>query len=135
MELFAIWGRTYPRVSLKTLSVPTREGYRFKGWGTTSTATEIVNDIYTMITTESTLYAVWVQPDFVMPDFLTDIEEEAFMGGAFTFVKLSDNTASIGARAFADCPNLAYIWMPSGVTVDPTAIPENVAILYLDPAD
>lgn len=196
MELFAVWGRTYPHVSLKTLSVPTREGYRFKGWGTTSTATEIVNDNYTMKTTESTLYAVWeieqytvsfetdggsavasqtvtygehavkpadptkaaswfagwytetapetafdfantaikgdttlyavwVQPDFVMPGALTDIEAEAFAGCAFTFVKLSENTVNIGSRAFADCPNLKYIYIPEGAAVDETAF-ENV---------
>lgn len=205
MELFAIWGRTYPHVSLKTLSVPTREGYRFKGWGTTSTATEIVNDDYAMKTTESTLYAVWeieqytvsfetdggsavasqtvtygehavkpadptkaafwfagwytetapetaydfantaikgdttlyavwVQPDFVMPDALTDIEEEAFAGCAFTFVKLSENTEKVGPRAFADCPNLKYIYIPAGAAVDDTAFQNVEGLTVFRPA-
>lgn len=205
MELFAIWGRTYPHVSLKTLSVPTREGYRFKGWGTTSTATEIVNDDYAMKTTESTLYAVWeieqytvsfetdggsevasqtvaygehavkpadptkaafwfagwytetapetaydfantaikgdttlyavwVQPDFVLPDFLTDIEAEAFAGCAFTFVKLSENTETVGPRAFADCPNLKYIYIPAGAAVDDTAFQNVEGLTVFRPA-
>jgi uncharacterized repeat protein (TIGR02543 family) len=205
MELFAIWGRTYPHVSLKTLSVPTREGYRFKGWGTTSTATEIVNDDYAMKTTESTLYAVWeieqytvsfetdggsavasqtvtygehavkpadptkaafwfagwytetapetaydfantaikgdttlyavwVRPDFVLPDALTDIEAEAFAGCAFTFVKLSENTETVGPRAFADCPNLKYIYIPAGAAVDDTAFQNVEGLTVFRPA-
>ena len=79
----------------------------------------------TPIKADTTLYAKWVQPDFVMPDFLTEIEEEAFAGCAFTFVKLSENTAVVGPRAFADCPNLKYIYIPAETTVDPTAF-ENV---------
>lgn len=51
--------------------------------------------------------------DFILPAALTDIGEEAFTGSAFTFAKLSDKTTSIGSRAFADCPNLAYIYIPA----------------------
>ena len=55
-------------------------------------------------------------PDFILPASLTSIGRAAFMGGAFTFVKLPENAVSIGARAFADCPNLAYIYIPADTT-------------------
>lgn len=130
IELFALWKKT-TRTQFITLPTPIWEGHVFMGWGTSSDATTGITGTYTP-TEPVTFYAVWIEPDFILPAALTTIEEEAFMGGAFTFAKLSDNTASIGARAFADCPNLAYILMPSGVTVDPTAIPENVSIFYSD---
>ncbi len=54
-------------------------------------------------------------PDFILPSSLTAIEDEAFSGGAFTYVVLPDGAASIGRRAFADCPKLAYIYIPASV--------------------
>ena len=50
--------------------------------------------------------------DFCLPIALETIGESAFEGGAFGFIRLSDNTKSIGPRAFADCSNLAYIIIP-----------------------
>ena len=123
LELYARWGKT-TLSQYVTLPTPTREGYYFVGWGTSPDATTGITGKYTP-TEDATLYAVWVQPDFVMPDFLTDVEEEAFAGCAFTFVKLSENTAHVGPRAFADCPNLKYIYIPAETTVDPAAF-ENV---------
>ncbi len=52
-------------------------------------------------------------PDFILPSSLTVIEDEAFSGGAFTYVKLPEGAASIGWHAFADCPNLTYIYIPA----------------------
>ena len=61
-------------------------------------------------------------PDFILPANLTSIEEEAFAECAFTYAKLSDNTVSIAQRAFADCPNLIYIYIPEATTsIDPNA--------------
>lgn len=57
-------------------------------------------------------YIVIPDPDFILPAALTTIENEAFVGGAFAYVKLPDNAVSISSRAFADCPNLAYIYIP-----------------------
>lgn len=123
LELYARWSKN-TSTQYVMLPTPTREGYYFVGWGTSpDAATGITGKFYP--TEDTTLYAVWVQPDFVMPDFLTDIEEEAFAGCAFTFVKLSENTAHVGPRAFADCPNLKYIYIPAETTVDSTAF-ENV---------
>ena len=52
------------------------------------------------------------QPDFVLPDALTEIGEEAFANCGFTYVKLPENTDTIGKNAFANCPNLKYIYIP-----------------------
>ena len=70
-------------------------------------------------------------PDLILPAFLKIIEEEAFAGGAFVYVKLPEGTESIHARAFADCPNLKYIYIPeSTTTIDPMAF-ENVVELTI----
>ena len=55
-------------------------------------------------------------PDFILPTSLTTIEEEAFAGGTFVYIKLPENAISIGWHAFADCPNLAYIYIPALTT-------------------
>ena len=49
---------------------------------------------------------------FILPASLTTIEAEAFAGGAFTYVQLPEGVSVIRSRAFADCPNLAYIYIP-----------------------
>ena len=51
-------------------------------------------------------------PQLRMPDALTEIGEEAFAEGGFTFVILSQRTTTIGPKAFAYCPKLAYIAIP-----------------------
>ena len=62
------------------------------------------------------------KPDLFLPASLTSIEADAFAGGAFSFVKLSEKTAKIGARAFADCAKLKYIYIPAATkTIDSTA--------------
>ena len=62
------------------------------------------------------LSPAWATPDFVFPDAMTTIGNEAFAGGVFTYVKLPENAVSIGWHAFADCPNLAYIYIPALTT-------------------
>ena len=54
-------------------------------------------------------------PDLILPSSLTAIEDEAFRGGAFSYVVLPEGAESIGSRAFADCPKLAYIYIPASV--------------------
>lgn len=131
-ELFALWNRKTTRQYVQ-LPTPTREGSYFVGWGTSADATTGITGKYTP-EKDTTLYAVWVQPDFVMPDALTDIEEEAFAGCAFTFVKLSENTETVGPRAFADCPNLKYIYIPAGAAVDETAFQNVEGLTVFRPA-
>ena len=56
-----------------------------------------------------------VEPDFILPDDLSEIGEEAF-SGSFTYARLPDGPVAIGRRAFANCPNLAYILIPPQVS-------------------
>lgn len=82
------------------------------------TAIEIgsYNDVLSTATLHYDYTIPWLRPDFVLPASLTSIEDEAFRGGAFTYAQLSDRTVSIGALAFADCPNLSYIYIPASTT-------------------
>jgi len=76
-----------------------------------------------------TLYAHWssgysgeqMEPDLVLPSSLINIEAEAFRGTAFTCVKLSAHTETIGQFAFADCANLHGIYISATTTIDPNA--------------
>ena len=71
--------------------------------------------------------------DMVMklPSFLVSIEEEAFAGILAQRVEISENVASIGARAFADCLNLRELVIPPTVTaIDDSALEgsDNVTV-------
>lgn len=55
----------------------------------------------------------FIIPDFILPMSLSIIDDEAFAGGSFSFVKTSENIEKIGASAFANCPNLTYIFIPA----------------------
>ena len=69
---------------------------------------------------------------FVLPAALTAIEEEAFCGSAMEQVTIPEGVTSIGARAFADCTELALIAIPDSVKEiadDAFAGSENVSIL------
>ena len=103
---------------------PRRTGYFFLGWAEYADAESPVYQPGGSYDRDEavTFYAVWASPDFVLPASLTVIEEEAFAGGKFRFVKLSENTRSIGRRAFAGCRPLTYIYIPASTTsIDPTA--------------
>lgn len=49
-----------------------------------------------------------------LPANLTEIEREAFAGGAFECVVIPATVTSIGSRAFANCPNLKRIVFKNG---------------------
>ena len=51
-----------------------------------------------------------------LPAAARTIEEEAFVGGAFQYVIIPDGCVTIGSKAFADCPNLIYVYIPASVT-------------------
>ena len=110
VTLYAQWNSSTSTAAVK-LPTPTRSGYAFKGWGKSSTSTSGVTGSYTP-TGDVTLYAIWQSADFILPDSLTTIEAEAFEGGAFRYVQLPEGAIMIGSRAFADCPSLAYIYIP-----------------------
>ena len=94
---------------------PVKADFWFGGWYKDKTCSEAFDFANTPITADTILYARWIVPDLVLPEALTAIEEEAFAGGAFSFVKLPEEAQTIGSRAFADCPNLACIYIPASV--------------------
>ena len=93
---------------------PTRKGCWFDGWFAAESE-EPFDFEGSLITADCSLSARWIVPDFVLPDALAEIRDEAFAGGAFRFVKLSERTTTIGRHAFADCPNLLFIYIPEGI--------------------
>ena len=74
-----------------------------------------IDDLWLVYDADDTM--IDSQPDFVLPDALRTIGEEAFAGGFFRYAVLSENTESVGVRAFADCPRLGYICIPNSGTV------------------
>ncbi len=68
---------------------------------------------------------------FALPEALTLIEKEAFVGIAAEKVEVSENVAAIEALAFAKCPNLKQIIIPASVKkIDDSALEgcENVTV-------
>ena len=60
--------------------------------------------------------------NFVLPSSLVTVEDSAFEGIGAEKVDVSGSVSSIGARAFADCPNLTAIRIPATVdTIHDTA--------------
>ena len=98
--------------------MPTRSGFDFIGWAFEADAekAEYVPGGYFDDDESTTLYAVWLQPDLVLPADLTVIEQEAFEGGAFRYVKLPEGALTIGPYAFADCDRLAAVYVPESVS-------------------
>ena len=50
-----------------------------------------------------------------LPSDLQSVESEAFMNSSCEAVILPEGCVSVGARAFANCPRLRYIRIPSSV--------------------
>ena len=57
----------------------------------------------------------------ILPSVLNRIEEEAFVGIGANVVEVPEGCISIGARAFADCPNLYEIIVSKGTTIEDSA--------------
>ena len=71
-------------------------------------------------------------PDFVLPSALAQIGEEAFSGGAFSFAVLPENAVAVGPMAFAECAELAFIYIPASVVdIDSTAFGDLKGITVL----
>lgn len=74
------------------------------------------NPAFVVQTKEVTIPSLNNMQVLILPDMLTAIEEEAFMGGAFEAVIVPANCTSVGIRAFADCESLKYISVPGPET-------------------
>ena len=115
--LYAQWNSTKTTGSVPLPDSPTRSGYVFMGWATRYGASRGNFGSYTPTRDgDVTLYATWKKMDIVLPEALNEIESEAFDGCAFSSVMLSEKTATISGRAFVDCPNLKYIYIPAATT-------------------
>ena len=68
--------------------------------------------------------------DLILPDDLTTIEDEAFMGTDAAIVHIPASVTEIGSRAFADCPNLRHINLPVGATLADDAF-DGCGTVYL----
>ena len=61
-------------------------------------------------------------PDFTLPQRLSEISEEAFMGVPATCIELSSDVNTIQNSAFEDCFQLRQIYIPSSVSyISPSA--------------
>ena len=56
-----------------------------------------------------------------LPTGLTEIEDEAFEGGAFEAVIIPDGCMHIGHKAFMDCAKLVYVSYPAGAEFEEDA--------------
>ena len=112
--------------------VPVRKGYSFVGYSTsqTGTASDAVYQPGGVFNedADTTLYAVWelVTPDAVLPEDLIVIEEEAFAGSSFTYVKIPIGITEIGDRAFAECRSLKFVYIPPAAELISKTAFENV---------
>ena len=112
-------------------SDPTKNGYWFTGWYADS-GFKTLFDFDTAVTADTTIYARWAVPDFVLPSALAQIGEEAFSGGAFSFAVLPENAVAVGPMAFAECAELAFIYIPASVVnIDSTAFGDLKGITVL----
>ena len=67
-----------------------------------------------------------------LPAMLKRIESEAFMNLAFEAVIIPDGCVEIGSKAFADSPNLIYVWIPESVTSIAEDAFEECPQVYID---
>jgi len=51
-----------------------------------------------------------------LPEDVTEIRDEAFVGADVRRVEIPDGCTTIGSRAFADCVDLRYVLIPDSVT-------------------
>lgn len=116
---------------------PVRAGWYFLGWGLSAEAVEaayLPGDDFSC-DADTTLYAVWGQPDFVLPDAVTSVGAEAFENCAFRFAALSENTVEIQSAAFSECANLEYLLIPAqNVAIAADAFAKSPLLTIFAPA-
>jgi hypothetical protein len=104
-----------PYVTYAHVSLNGGEYVTFTGERTISVEPVNQNKIYTIRFTKSTISPISDSDILVLPSGTKQIEEEAFAGGAFSYVRIQNNAITIGSRAFADCPNLSVVEIPASV--------------------
>lgn len=66
-----------------------------------------------------------------LPASLRLAAQEAFAGSACQAVIVPDRCAALESRAFADCKNLIYVSLPSGIDLAPDAFEGCDEILFI----
>ena len=67
--------------------------------------------------------------DFILPDTLLEIREEAFSGASPCFVWIPDGVTAIGDNAFAGCEGLAGVRIPgSCLSIGENAFPADTVL-------
>ena len=70
------------------------------------------------------LYDAPPEPDAILPESATAVEEQTFRSCGFEYVWCGDNISAIRSGAFADCPNLRYLRLPPTETeIEQDALP------------
>lgn len=139
VTLYAQWKSSTTTASI-TLPTPTRNGYTFKGWATSSNSSSGVTGIYTP-NSNVTLYATWeanliasgtwgnltwrldtnglltISGEGAMNSF-SPSSNDAWLAyrDSISNIKFQGGITSIGNCAFYNCSNLTDITIPSGVT-------------------
>ena len=124
---------------IRTVTVPagvptqTKTYYSIKNG---SSSEEVLFNVTLPATVTSANNSFWatnmprIYPDFKVPAGLRTIDEEAFSGISASFVWLSDDTKSVGSKAFANCSKLKYVRIPEGCTsIAPDAFPKSAILL------
>ena len=78
---------------------PTKDGCWFLGWFEDEEM-ESPFDFETPLTVNITLRAGWAEPEIVLPEDLTTIEDEAFLGIEASYILLPDHLTAISSTAF-----------------------------------
>ena len=134
LTLYAQWDSTTATAAV-TLPELARDGALFLGWATSRDAESGVMGEYTP-SGNVTLYAIWAQPDLVLPAALATIEAEAFSGGAFRYILVPETVTEIGINAFADCPKLRYAaFLGTETVIDDTAFAGVTNLTIIAPAE
>lgn len=136
LTLYAQYTTSAPSyLYLDGLPTASRENYYFLGWSEQADGSPPIRVPGDTLFQAKKLYAVWGQPDLILPVQLTTLGEEAFTDCPFRFAALSENTVLIEKNAFAGCSNLAYICIPNAETIiDPDAFGELGGLTILGKA-
>ena len=82
----------------------------------TQTATVTYGNLTAYTTVDYIERRVMNDPDFILPDDLTVIEERAFANDSMRIVRCPDGLEQIMENAFSDCKLLEEIYIPASVT-------------------
>ena len=99
--------------------LPLRDGFVFVGWSALKNESDdiyVPGELY-QVNSDITLYAAWKKPDLELPSSLNLVDEYAFQGGKFSFVKIHERAKKVEKGAFDECDNLRYVEIDGQETI------------------